>query len=101
MNAVTDNSLVMRNTVFAWIALATCLVLLVPLVAMRFTTEVGWGIADFIVMGALLFGSGSLYVLLARRFPRRYRVAIGVILAVVLLYAWAELAVGIATSLGS
>ena len=32
--------------------------LLVPLVAMQFTREVRWGLADFIVAGALLFGAG-------------------------------------------
>jgi hypothetical protein len=40
------------------IVLAVALILLVPLVAMLFTDEVKWGLFDFIVMGALLLGTG-------------------------------------------
>ena len=100
MNTATNN-FVMRNTAFAWIALATCTALLVPLVAMQFTTAVNWGVADFIVMGALLFGAGSIFILVARKVPRRHWIAVGIVVAVVFLYGWAELAAGIFTNLGS
>jgi len=100
MNTATNN-LVRRNTAFVWIALGTCTVLLVPLVAMQFTAAVNWGIADFIVMGALLFGAGSIFILVARKVPRRHWIAVGVAVGVAFLYVWAELAVGIFTNLGS
>ena len=92
---------IMRNSVFVWIALATGLILLIPLIAMQFITEVNWDRIDFIVMGVLLFSTGSLFVLVARRFPRRRRVVIGTMFVVAFLYVWAELAVGIFTNLGS
>lgn len=92
---------VKRNTAFAWIALATGLLLLLPLIAMQFTAAVNWSTMDFAVMGALLFGAGSLFVLVARRAPRKYWRVIGVVFAVGFLYVWAELAVGIFTRLGS
>lgn len=95
------DELVFRKSIFGWIAFATGLILLVPLVAMQFTGEVNWGMEDFIVMGALLFGIASLFVLSARRVPPRFRVAIGCLFALAFLYLWAELAVGIFTNLGS
>ncbi len=96
-----NNSLIMRNTVFAWLAIGTCFILLVPLAAMQVTEEVNWSIMDFVTMGALLFGAGSIFVLVARKVPRKYWLAIGMLVALALLYVWAELAVGIFTNLGS
>ncbi|NNF39727.1 MAG: hypothetical protein HKN64_00010 [Woeseiaceae bacterium] len=90
-----------RNSVFIWIALATGAVLLIPLIAMQFTTEVNWDRSDFIVMGSLLFGTASLFVLVGRRVPRKRRALIGSLFIAAFLYIWAELAVGIFTNLGS
>ena len=92
---------VMQNKVFAWIALATGLLLLVPLVAMQFSSRVNWTASDFVVMGTLLFGTGSLFVLAARRVERKYWVAVGFVVGLAFLYLWAELAVGIFTNWGS
>lgn len=96
-----SNDVITRNSVFLWLALATGLILLIPLVAMQLTNEVSWEITDFVVMGFLLFGTGSLFVLVARRVPRKRRVIVGIIFALAFLYIWAELAVGIFTNLGS
>jgi hypothetical protein len=58
------------------VALATALVLAVPLVAMQFTDEVDWTLGDF-VFAAILFGGTGLLLELAVRRPRNaaYRVA--------------------------
>jgi hypothetical protein len=78
------------------IALATAAILLVPLVAMRFTNEVNWTVGDFLVAGVLLGGTGLAYVLLARRTRQaKRRIAIGAALLVALVLVWVELAVGI------
>ena len=98
---MTSNGIIVRNSVFAWIALATCLVLLVPAIAMQFTAAVRWGAMDFAVMAVLLFGTCSLFVLVARKLPRKYRVAAAVVFAAAFLCVWAELAVGVFTGLGS
>lgn len=70
--------------------------LLLPLVAMPFTREVNWTVADFGFAGALLIGAGLLYEVTARRAPTVLRRLLfgGAILAVVLLI-WAQGAVGI------
>jgi hypothetical protein len=96
----TDD-VIFGNRVFAWVAIATGLILLVPLVAMQFTAEVNWDETDFIVMGLLLFGMGSAFVLAARKVPRKYRLPIGSLFVVAFVYIWAELAVGVFTNLGS
>lgn len=78
------------------VLLGTGAILLVPLVAMRFTSEVNWGPLDFAVAGVLLAGIGSLFVLLTRKqrtAPQRRAIGGGLLLTLVLV--WAELAVGI------
>ena len=89
------------NSVFSWIALATALVLLIPLIAMQFTDEVSWNLVDFLVMGILSFTTASLFVIVSRKVPRWSRVWTGLGFAIVFLYIWAELAVGIFTNVGS
>ena len=93
--------LLLQNKIFAWIAFATAAVLSVPLVAMQFSNDVDWKLNDFIIIGFLLFGSGALYVYIARIVPRKYRIVIAAAFAITVLYIWGELAVGIFTNLGS
>jgi hypothetical protein len=49
------------------VALVTACVLLVPLVAMQFTDEVDWGVADFVIAGVLLGGTGLLLEVAVRK----------------------------------
>lgn len=90
-----------RNGVFAWIALGTGLLLSIPLIAMQFTDEVQWTLTDFIIMGVIIFSMSSLFVVVARRAPRRYRLFIGAGFVLAFLWLWAELAVGVFTNWGS
>lgn len=78
------------------VALATGFLLLVPLVAMQFTDEVVWNLADFAAAGALLFGAGLAYQLVARKGGSvAYRAAVGVAVAAALLLLWVMGAVGV------
>lgn len=97
-----NKDLLMQNRVFVWIALATGVILLLPLVAMQFTTEVTWTLLDFFAAGGLVFGAGLAFVLAARRTQNwQHRIVIGAVVAAVSLYLWAELAVGVFTDWGS
>ena len=83
-----------RWRVAAW-AVAGC-VLLLPLVAMQFTTEVSWTAFDFIFAGAMIGGTGLVLELVARRAPNNaYRIATGFALAATFLLIWINGAVGI------
>ena len=80
-------------------ALATALLLLIPLVAMQFAQEVVWTLSDFVFAGALLFGAGLAFVLIARLGDNTtYRVAAGVAVAAGLMLVWANMAVGLVGS---
>lgn len=86
----------MQNKNIIRIALATAFILLLPLLAMQITDEVNWTLFDFVVMGVLLFGSGLMYELIARKGSSvAYRVAVGVAVAAGLLLIWLNLAVGL------
>lgn len=81
------------------IALVTGLLLLIPLVAMQFTHEVNWTFSDFVFAAVLLFGTGLMYVLIARKWNSlTYKLAVGMGVAAGLLLVWANAAVGLVGS---
>lgn len=96
-----DNSIIMKKQIFEWIAVATIALLLIPLIAMSFTTEVNWSPLDFILMGILIFGFSSAFVLVARKVSERRRMLVGLLFLAAFMYVWAELAVGVFTNLGN
>ena len=84
-----------RWRIAVW-AVAVALILLLPLLAMQVTDEVVWDLADFAIAGALLFGAGLTYELVARKMGSiAYRAAVGIAVATALLLVWMNLAVGI------
>lgn len=70
--------------------------LLAPLIAMQFTSEVNWALGDFLA-AALLLGCAGLGLEATIRFARntRVRIAIGLAIAAAFALIWAELAVGL------
>lgn len=85
----------------AYLALATGVLLLIPLIAMQFSNEVVWTLSDFIFAGTLIFGTGFIYILVTRILAPRmgnnivYRVAVGFALFTGLFLIWVNGAVGI------
>jgi len=85
----------MRPKVVLGILLAVVCLLLVPLVAMQFSSHVVWERGDFIVAFVLLAGTGLLFELAASRVRNSaYQTAVGIALAAALLLVWVNLAVG-------
>lgn len=75
------------------------LLLLLPLVANRFSDEVAWDPGDFIVMGAMLFAACVTYELATRiSGSTAYRAAVGIAIVAAFLLVWINLAVGIIDS---
>ena len=85
-----------QNKRLAAILLTAGGLLLLPLIAMQFTTEVDWSPFDFLVGGILLFGTGLLIEFALRRIKTvQQRVLVVGIILFVLFLVWAELAVGV------
>ena len=76
--------------------------LLAPLVAMQFTSEVDWDETDFIVMG-FIFGSLGLALefMVSRSESMAFRIASGIAILAAFLLIWANLAVGMIGSEGN
>ena len=71
-------------------------ILLIPLIAMQLTNEVNWSLFDFIIMGAMLTITGLLGEIIFKKVKKyKHRVTLYVIVAIIFLLIWAELAVGI------
>ena len=88
------------ESIFLRMALATFLVLLIPFIAMQFRHEVNWSYFDFILMGLMIFTTGSLIVVTLRKVNPNKRIFIVITFLFIFLFIWAELAVGVFTQLG-
>jgi len=83
-----------RWSIFIWTGAAG--LILLPFIAMRFTSEVNWTLSDFVFAGVMI--SGSCVVLeLALRLTRSwaYRGAVALELSAIFLLVWVNGAVGI------
>jgi len=84
------------NRRIVYILLTVIFLLLIPLIAMQFTEEVNWNIADFIVAGILLTGAGLLCEFTIRKTKKsKLGLIICCIIVIIFVLIWAELAVGI------
>ncbi len=78
------------------IVLGTVALLLVPFIAMQFTSEVYWALLDFVVAAMLLLIAGFSGEWIIRKVSKKYLRNLILALGIVLfLLIWAELAVGI------
>jgi hypothetical protein len=86
-----------KNQIF--VLAVTAILLLIPLIGMQFTNEINWSTFDFILMGTLLLGLGLTSELIFRKLKNKtYKLGLIVLLVIVFLLIWIELAVGIFNS---
>ena len=86
----------MKHKRLLLVVLITVILLFIPFIAMQFTNEVNWELSDFIIGGALLLSTGFMLDLSIRKTKNvKYRVAFSIVLFIVLILIWVELAVGI------
>lgn len=86
----------MQNKRLFGILITVAFLLLIPYIAMKFTSEVKWTAFDFIVAGTLLLGTGLAIEFVLRKVRKTaHRVAICAVILFLLFIVWAELAVGL------
>ncbi|TDE30272.1 hypothetical protein E0I61_04575 [Flavobacterium ranwuense] len=88
--------MIMENKRGIGIVLTVVFLLLIPLIAMQFTKEVNWNLADFVVAGVLLLGTGLICELVMRKVKNtNHRIILCAAILAALLLIWIELAVGL------
>jgi hypothetical protein len=85
-----------NNKRLLYFLITVCVLLLIPLVSMQFTSEVDWSRSDFVVMGVLLVGTAIFLEVVLRTVSKRdIRIALIALILILYFLIWAELAVGI------
>ena len=87
---------IMKNNRLIILMTTVAVLLLIPLIAMQFTDEVNWNMADFMVAAVLLLVAVFTYEFISRKVKEpKNRTILSLVLLVIFLLIWAELAVGI------
>jgi hypothetical protein len=90
------NKRIQQNQRLAIILILVICFLLTPFIAMQFSDEVAWSVADFLLGGLLLLGVGlALEFILRKVKSRRSRIILLALLFFSFVLVWAELAVGV------
>lgn len=94
-----NQKMTQKNKRLITILLSSAFLLILPLIAMQFTSEINWSGSDFLIMGILLFGTGILceFILRMVKTPKQRLIFCGMAILAFLLI-WAEMAVGIFNS---
>ena len=93
MNLKTPKNI--KKRLLLWSVIVT-IILMIPLAAMYFTSEVNWSLSDFVILAAVLSGIGLVYELIGKRTDKpMYRAALGIGLTGGFLLFWVNSAVGI------
>lgn len=93
---MAKNPVVNSNLRLWAIIISVPILLLIPFIAMQFSSEVVWSLSDFIIAGILLLATGLMFELVLRKFKTtKSRLMLCGIIFLGLVLVWAELAVGV------
>ncbi len=94
LSMTTNNyNMILSKRLGIFFSIAT-LILLIPLIAMQFTSQVNWKLSDFIIVGILLYGTAFLINLIITS-SKKHKTILIVTILVLLLLIWMEMAVGL------
>ena len=83
------------KTIFYVLGITLCL-LAIPAIGMCFSSDIHWGVLDFLVMGALFFITGLVVSVAWKKVTqKKLRLLVVLLIVILFLIVWAELAVGI------
>jgi hypothetical protein len=86
------NALLISKKSACTVLLTTLCILLLPLIAMNFSNEVNWGLADFIVAGILFSSFAYLYIVLTKATSKvTTRFLIGTAVVALFIVVWVSL----------
>ena len=86
----------MKNKRLLIIVFIVAILLLIPLIAMQFSTEVLWTTSDFVIAAVLLLSTGLAIEFILRKVKTiKNRIILSGIILAILFLIWAELAVGV------
>ncbi|MEW5675253.1 hypothetical protein ABGT15_02965 [Flavobacterium enshiense] len=87
---------IVENKRLVGILSVVAILLLIPLIAMQFSSEVNWSASDFLIAGILLLGTGLTCELVLQKVKDfNYRILLLGIILLALIIIWIEMAVGI------
>jgi len=82
--------------------LITTLVLILATLGNIYVISFNWSILDFLIMGVMVFGGTLIIDIFIKRIKEnKYRLIFSLLILLLFIYIWAELAVGLFFNLGS
>lgn len=90
------NTFYMLNSRLKKILISITVILTIPVFGKLFTDDFQWALPDFIIGAILLYGTGIITDFILRKIQKKsHRIALCCFILLLLVFIWAELAVGL------
>jgi hypothetical protein len=86
----------MINSRLKKLLIISTIILSIPVLGKLYTDDFQWALPDFFIAAILLYGTGIMIDFILRKVQKKsHRIALSGFILLVLLFIWAELAVGL------